>query len=154
MVVVTRMIEKKFETPMDRERQDKALFCLCANKNLSYKMTEELKGVDAVLMADGGLPEQKRVAFAEVKGVNQNIGEKDYVRISVRKLHHCQKEQINEGLPTCIIWAFHDGIGYIWVKDVVGTVKWLGMKNPRPGSLWDRELMFYMDQDKLNYINY
>ena len=148
------MIEKKFETSMDRERQDKALFCLCARTNLSYKMTEELKGVDAVLMKDEGLPEQRRIAFAEVKGVNEKIGEKDYVRISVRKLHHCQKEQINEGLPTCIIWAFHDGIGYIWVKDVVGTVKWLGMKNPRPGSLWDRELMLYMNQDRLIYINY
>ena len=139
---------------MDRERQDKALFCLCARTNLSYKMTEELKGVDAVLMKDEGLPEQRRIAFAEVKGVNEKIGEKDYVRISVRKLHHCQKEQINEGLPTCIIWSFHDGIGYIWVKDVVGTVKWLGMKNPRPGSLWDRELMLYMNQDRLIYINY
>ncbi len=148
------MIEKKFETSMDRERQDKALFCLCARTNLSYKMTEELKGVDAVLMKDEGLPEQRRIAFAEVKGVNEKIGEKDYVRISVRKLHHCQKEQINEGLPTCIIWSFHDGIGYIWVKDVVGTVKWLGMKNPRPGSLWDRELMLYMNQDRLIYINY
>ena len=139
---------------MDRERHDKALFCLCARTNLSYKMTEELKGVDAVLMKDEGLPEQRRIAFAEVKGVNEKIGEKDYVRISVRKLHHCQKEQINEGLPTCIIWSFHDGIGYIWVKDVVGTVKWLGMKNPRPGSLWDRELMLYMNQDRLIYINY
>ena len=148
------MIEKKFETSMDRERQDKALFCLCARTNLSYKMTEELKGVEAVLMKDEGLPEQRRIAVAEVKGVNEKIGEKDYVRISVRKLHHCQKEQINEGLPTCIIWSFHDGIGYIWVKDVVGTVKWLGMKNPRPGSLWDRELMLYMNQDRLIYINY
>ena len=82
---------------MDRERQDKALFCLCARTNLSYKMTEELKGVDAVLMKDEGLPEQRRIAFAEVKGVNEKIGEKDYVRISVRKLHPCQKEQINEG---------------------------------------------------------
>ena len=149
MVVVTRMIEKKFETPMDRERQDKALLCLCAKKLLSFESTDELKGVDAILMSG-----KHRIAFAEVKGVNEKISEKDYVRISVRKLHHCQKQQINEGLPTCIIWAFYDGIGYIWVKDVEGTVKWLGMKNPRPGSLWDRELMFYMNQDKLNYINY
>ncbi len=143
------MIEKKFETSMDRERQDKALFCLCTEQKLNYETTNSLRGIDAILMSG-----KNRLAFAEVKGVNENFGEKEYVRISVRKLHHCQKEQINEGIPTCIIWAFYDGIGYTWVKKIEGTVIWLGMKHPRPGSLWDRELMFYMNQDKLNYIKY
>ena len=63
------MIEKKFETPMDRERQDKALFCLCAIKLLKFESTEELKGVDAVLISG-----KNRIAFAEVKGVNEKIG--------------------------------------------------------------------------------
>ena len=145
------MKEKRYERKIDRARQSRALSLLCQEHELGFAELESLSKVDAVLFDQKTLSE---VGFAEVKGVNETIGQKDYVRVSVRKLHHCQKQQIEEGRPVCIIWAFQDGIGYIWVKDVVGSVKWLGMKNIRPGSLWDRELMFFMKQDKLKFIAY
>jgi len=34
------------------------------------------------------------------------------------------------------------------------TVEWGGMKNPRPGSIWDRELLFYIDLDLLTIIKF
>jgi hypothetical protein len=34
------------------------------------------------------------------------------------------------------------------------TVEWGGMRNPRPGSIWDRELLFYIDIDKLTIIKF
>jgi hypothetical protein len=145
------MREKRYEKQIDRNRQSKALSQLCKEHRLGFVELESLSKVDAVLFDEKTLGE---VAFAEVKGVNESIGEKNYVRVSVRKLHHCQKQQIEEGRPVCIVWAFYDGIGYIWVKDIEGSVKWLGMKKIRPGSLWDRELMFYMNQDKLKFVLY
>ena len=110
------MKEKRYERKIDRARQSKALSLLCQEHELGFAEHGPLSKVDAVLFDTKTLSE---VGFAEVKGVNEIIGQKNYVRVSVRKLHHCQKQQIEEGRPVCIVWAFHDGIGYIWVKDVV-----------------------------------
>jgi len=84
-----------------------------------------------------------------------NMSDIKRVRTSVRKIQHCQKEALEKGLPLCIAWRFNDGIGYIWMKEITkATVEWGGMKNPRPGSIWDRELLFYIDIDLLTIIKF
>ena len=76
-------------------------------------------------------------------------------RTSVRKIQHCQKEALQKELPLGIAWRFLDGIGYIWMHEITkATVEWGGMKNPRPGSIWDRELLFYIDIDLLTIIKF
>ena len=97
----------------------------------------------------------KVVSLCEVKTMSLNMKDIQRVRTSVRKIQHCQKEALQKQLPLCIAWRFLDGIGYIWMHEITkATVEWGGMKNPRPGSIWDRELLFYIDLDLLTIIKF
>lgn len=144
--------EPKFEKESDRVREEETLRILLEGKDLTFNQLGRFAPVDAEIINNKTL---KVVSLCEIKTMSLNMSNIKRVRTSVRKIQHCQKEALEKGLPLCIAWRFLDGIGYIWMKDISkATVEWGGMKNPRPGSIWDRELLFYIDIDLLTIIKF
>jgi hypothetical protein len=144
--------EPKFEKESDRVREEETLRILLEGKDLTFNQLGKFAPVDAEIINNKTL---EVVSLCEVKTMSLNMSDIKRVRTSVRKIQHCQKEALEKGLPLCIAWRFLDGIGYIWMKEITNaTVEWGGMKNPRPGSIWDRELLFYIDIDLLTIIKF
>jgi len=146
------MREPKFEKESDRVREEETLRILLEGKDLTFNQLGKFAPVDAEIINNKTL---EVVSLCEVKTMSLNMASIKRARTSVRKIQHCQKEALEKGLPLCIAWRFLDGIGYIWMRDITNaTVEWGGMKNPRPGSIWDRELLFYIDIDLLTIIKF
>ena len=144
--------EPKFEKESDRLREEETLRLLLEGKDLTFNQLGKFAPVDAEIVDNRTL---EVVSLCEIKTMSLNMSEIFKVRTSVRKIQHCQKESLEKGLPLCIAWRFNDGIGYIWMKEITkATVEWGGMKNPRPGSIWDRELMLYIDIELLTIIKF
>lgn len=144
--------EPKFEKESDRVREEETLRILLEGKDLTFNQLGKFAPVDAEIINNKTL---EVVSLCEVKTMSLNMASIKRARTSVRKIQHCQKEALEKGLPLCIAWRFLDGIGYIWMRDITNaTVEWGGMKNPRPGSIWDRELLFYIDIDLLTIIKF
>ena len=145
-------LEPRFETNEDREREAETLRILLEGKDLTFEQLGKYAPVDAEIIDNKTM---KVVSLCEIKTMSLKMENIERVRTSVRKIQHCQKEALHKELPLCIAWRFNDGIGYIWMKDITkATVEWGGMKNPRPGSIWDRELLFYIDIDLLTIIKF
>lgn len=145
------MKEKKFEKESDRKREAETLRILLEGKPLIFNQDEELSTSDAEILNEKSLDV---VAICEVKTMFKDIGDTDFVRISLRKIYNCQNKSIKKGLPFLLVWRFNNGIGHIWLKNLKGSVSWGGRKNPREGSVWDRELMIYVQQSNLTLINF
>jgi len=144
--------EPRFESEEDREREAETLRILLETKDLTYNQLGRYAPVDAEIIDNKTM---KIVSLCEVKTMSLNMDNVQRVRTSVRKIQHCQKEALTKELPLCIAWRFLDGIGYIWMRKITkATVEWGGMKNPRPGSVWDRELLFYIDINLLTIIKF
>jgi len=145
-------LEPRFESQEDREREAETLRILLEGKDLTFKQLGKYAPVDAEVIDNKTM---EVVSLCEVKTMSLNMADIERVRTSVRKIQHCQKEALHRGLPLCIAWRFLDGIGYIWMREITkATVEWGGMKNPRPGSIWDRELLFYIDINDLTIIKF
>ncbi len=144
--------EPRFESEEDREREAETLRILLETKDLTYNQLGRYAPVDAEIIDNKTM---KIVSLCEVKTMSLNMDNVQRVRTSVRKIQHCQKEALTKELPLCIAWRFLDGIGYIWMHKITkATVEWGGMKNPRAGSVWDRELLFYIDINLLTIIKF
>jgi len=144
--------EPRFENESDREREKETLRILLEGRDLTFNQLDKYAPVDAEILDNKTL---EVTGLCEVKTMTLNMSDVKRARTSVRKIQHCQKEALHKGLPLCIVWRFLDGIGYIWMRDIKNaTVEWGGMKNPRPGSIWDRELLFYIDLDLLTTIKF
>jgi hypothetical protein len=145
-------LEPRFESQEDREREFETLRILLEGKDLTFNQLDKYAPVDAEIIDNKTM---KVVSLCEIKTMSLNMIDIQRVRTSVRKVQHCQKEALQKNLPLCIAWRFLDGIGYIWLRKITeATVEWGGMKNPRPGSIWDRELLFYIDISKLTIIKF
>ena len=144
--------EPRFEKDKDREREAETLRILLDGKDLTFNQLGKYAPVDAEIIDNKTM---EVVSLCEVKTMSLDMADIKRVRTSVRKIQHCQKEALHRDLPLCIAWRFLDGIGYIWMREITkATVEWGGMKNPRPGSIWDRELLFYIDLDLLTIIKF
>lgn len=144
--------EPQYEKPSDRVREEDTLRILLDGKDLNFVQLGKYAPVDAEIVDNKTM---KVVSLCEIKTMSLNMSDIKRVRTSVRKIHHCQKEALHRDLPLCIAWRFLDGIGFIWMRKITkATVEWGGMKNPRPGSIWDRELLFYIDINKLTIIKF
>jgi len=144
--------EPQFEKSSDRVREEETLRILLEGKDLTFKQLDKYAPVDAEIFDNRTM---NIVSLCEIKTMSLNMSDIKRVRTSVRKIQHCQKEALHRSLPLCIAWRFLDGIGYIWMHEITkATVEWGGMKNPRPGSIWDRELLFYIDLDLLTIIKF
>ena len=144
--------EPQFEKSSDRVREEETLRILLEGKDLTFKQLDKYAPVDAEIFDNRTM---NIVSLFEIKTMSLNMSDIKRVRTSVRKIQHCQKETLHRSLPLCIAWRFNDGIGYIWMREITkATVEWGGMKNPRPGSIWDRELLFYIDIDLLTIIKF
>ena len=144
--------EPRFESEEDREREAETIRILLEGKDLTFEQLGRYAPVDAEIIDNKTM---EVVSLCEVKTMSLNIKDIKRVRTSVRKIQHCQKEALTNDLPLCIVWRFLDGIGYIWMHKITkATVEWGGMKNPRAGSVWDRELLFYIDLDLLTIIKF
>jgi len=140
----------KFETERDRKRQTNALIRLCYEFNLNFIEKETDAYIDAVIRDNA---DTKDVAYAEVKGVvGKEINKSNNVIIALRKLFRGQELSIQKNLPVCFIWSFDDGIGYIWLKDIEGSVKQGGRAIVREGSTHDRELMVKISVEHLKFL--
>lgn len=145
-------LEPRFENQEDREREAETLRILLEGKDLTFEQLGKYAPVDAEIIDNKTM---KVVSLCEVKTMSLNMSDVKRARTSVRKIQHCQKEALHKDLPLCIAWRFLDGIGYIWMHEITkATVEWGGMKNPRPGSIWDRELLFYIDINDLTIIKF
>jgi hypothetical protein len=145
-------LEPRFEKDSDRVREEETLRILLEGKDMTFRQLGKYAPVDAELLDNNTM---EVISLCEVKTMSLNMSDIQRVRTSVRKIQHCQKESLTRGLPLCIAWRFLDGIGYIWLENISkATVEWGGMKNPRPGSIWDRELLFYIDLDLLTIIKF
>ena len=144
--------EPRFEKPEDRAREAETLLILLEGKDLTFNQLGKYAPVDAEILDNKTM---NVVSLCEIKSMKFNISEVERVRTSVRKIHHCQREALHRDLPLCIAWRFKDAIAYIWMHEISkATVMWGGMKNPRQGSIWDRELLFYIDIDLLTIIKF
>jgi len=144
--------EPQYEKSSDRVREEDTLKILLDGKDLNFIQLDRFAPVDAEVLDNKTM---KVVSLCEVKTMSLNMADIKRVRTSVRKIQHCQKEALHRDLPLCIAWRFLDGVGYIWLRKITkATVEWGGMKNPRPGSIWDRELLFYIDLDLLTIIKF
>ncbi len=144
--------EPRFESEEDRDREAETLRILLEGKDLNYNQLGRYAPVDAEILDNKTM---KVVSLCEIKTMSLNMDDVQRVRTSIRKIQHCQKEALHRELPLCIAWRFLDGIGYIWMRKITkATVEWGGMKNPRPGSVWDRELLFYIDINLLTIIKF
>ena len=144
--------EPQFEKSSDIAREEETLRILLEDKDLTFRQLDKYAPVDAEIFDNRTMD---IVSLCEIKTMSFNMDDIKRVRTSVRKIQHCQKEALHRALPLCIAWRFNDGIGYIWLREITkATVEWGGMKNPRPGSIWDRELLFYIDLDLLTIIKF
>ena len=145
-------IEPRFESKEDREREAETLRILLEGKDLTFEQLDRYAPVDAEIIDNKTM---KVVSLCEVKTMSLNMDNIKRVRTSVRKIQHCQKEALQKQLPLCIAWRFLDGIGYFCIHEKTpATGEGGGIKNPRPGSIWDRELLFYIDLDLLTIIKF
>lgn len=142
------MKEKVFEKQSDRTREIDTLTKFCDAKGLNFKIQQPLRPVDASIYKDESL-----VCFAEVKTMSLNYKHINYLRISLRKLANIQKWTLEKESKCCIIYRFMDCIGYFWLQDIKDSkLQWGGMKNPRKGSLYDRELLVYIPKEIVKII--
>jgi len=65
--------------------------------------------------------------------------------ISIRKISKLHDKKINP----LIIWSCFDGIIYGKLNDLVGVVKYGGMKYEREGAVNDKELLAFYDKQEL-----
>jgi len=158
-------MENKFESSGDRNRQERAIQFYCNIHNylvdplLKYKFEMTTKDDNESVDAHIYLDESKSpVACIEVKGVKGEYKSREKLPISVRKLQHLQQHQIisHRQMPseitikTIVIWALDDGIAYVDLNDIVGTMKYFTMKNPRDTGFWDAEFVVNMDTSNEN----
>lgn len=142
------MKEKVFETRGDRKREIDTLKKFCDSKGLNFKVQQPLRPVDASIYQD-----ENFVCFAEVKTMKLLFRDVNQIRISLRKLANIQKWTLERGAKCCIIYRFMDRIGYFWLQDIKdSTLQWGGMRNPRKGSLYDKELMVYIPKEIVRMI--
>lgn len=145
---MTIMIEKIFEKQSDRDREKETLELFFADKDFSFIQCDELSKDDAKIINKDLLI----VGFCEVKTMFKNIEDTNYVRIGLRKVCSSQEKSILKSKPFLFIWRFNNAIGSIWLENIKGNVRWGGRKTPRQGSLFDRELMLYIDKKNLTLL--
>ena len=143
------MIEKRFEKQSDREREKETLEIFFQDKEFTFIQSDELSKEDAKIINDDLLI----IGYCEVKTMFKNLEDTEYVRIGLRKICSSQEKSILKGKPFLFIWRFNNAIGSIWLEQIKGTVRWGGRKNPRQGSLFDRELILYINKNNLKIIN-
>ena len=143
------MKEKVFEKQSDRTREIDTLNKFCEAIGVTFKIHQPMSPVDASVYKG-----EKRVCFAEVKTMNKDFAKINDIRISLRKLANVQKYSLEEESNCCIVYRFNNNrIGYFWLSDIKNSrCSWGGMKNPRKGSLYDRELMVYIPVGTLRMI--
>ena len=138
----------KFETVDDVRRQELAVRSFCNKYDFSYVPAEQWSSIDYQVL-DRQLD---IICGFEVKGcVNQNIGDKDIVLVSMRKLVDGQQFQTTHKKPLIMCWSFTDGILYERLNNLAGNFA-LGGRKPRAGSTYDIELMAYIKQKKLKKL--
>tara|TARA_R110002012_G_scaffold242396_1_gene416779 strand:- start:610 stop:1053 length:444 start_codon:yes stop_codon:yes gene_type:complete len=142
------MIEKRFEKQSDRDREKETLELFFENKDFTFIQCDELSKDDAKIINKDLLI----VGFCEVKTMFKNIEDTSYVRIGLRKVCSSQEKSILKSKPFLFIWRFNNAIGSIWLENIKGNVRWGGRKTPRQGSLFDRELMLYIDKKNLTLL--
>ncbi len=142
------MKEKVFEKQSDRTREIDTLKRFCDSKGLNFKVQQPLRPVDASIYQN-----ENFVCFAEVKTMSLLFRDVNQIRISLRKLANIQKWTLEREAKCCIIYRFMDCIGYFWLQDIKDSaLQWGGMRNPRKGSLYDRELLVYIPKEIVRMI--
>tara|TARA_R100001443_G_C3327432_1_gene171560 strand:- start:319 stop:765 length:447 start_codon:yes stop_codon:yes gene_type:complete len=144
--------EPRFEKNSDRTREEDTLRILLEGKDLTFRQLDKFAPVDAEILDNKTM---QVVSLCEVKSYYKYLKDVVTVKTSVRKIHHCQREALHKNLPLCLAWRLRDAVAYIWMTDISqAKVKWGGMPRPRPGSIWDRELLFYVDKNELTIIKF
>jgi len=138
----------RFETVEDIKRQERAVRVFCDEYEYSYVSSHEWAKIDYQIIGSN----LGRVCGFEVKGCkNQNIGDKQNVLVSMRKLVDGQQYQKNFDIPLVMCWSFEDGILYERLDNLIGTFS-VGGRKPRFGSTFDVELMTYIKQENLKKL--
>ena len=143
------MIESRFESQEDREREKDTLSILCGERGLRFELLNELNPVDVALYDK----DDKVVAYAEVKTYQQCFAKaKPHIFISIRKLVSLQKVSRDNEVPSCMVYRFEDCIGYYFISEIEGaTCGWDG-REAREGSVYDRELVVHIPKTLLKTI--
>ncbi len=142
--------EPRFEKNSDRKREKETLDILVKDKDLTFNMLEKFAPVDAEII---DIKTKKILSLCEIKSYYKYLKDVVTVKTSVRKIYHCQRDALYRTLPLCLAWRLRDAVAYIWMTDISeAKVKWGGMPKPRPGSIWDRELLFYININLLTII--
>lgn len=135
----------RFEKKEDLDREKKAIRFFVNMFGGSFKKLDPNDIDFKVFDKDSNL-----IAYAEVKGRKRMIKDSFPLPISAYKLVKLGSKRLNP----VVIWACEDGIIYVKIKDVNGTIRWGGRK-PRDGSCNDQELMVYFnDSEKFKKIRY
>tara|TARA_R100000655_G_scaffold59946_2_gene98387 strand:- start:1143 stop:1589 length:447 start_codon:yes stop_codon:yes gene_type:complete len=144
--------EPRFEKNSDRTREEDTLRILLEGKDLTFRQLDKFAPVDAEILDNKTM---QVVSLCEIKSYYKYLKDVVTVKTSVRKIYHCQREALYKNLPLCLAWRLRDAVAYIWMTDISqAKVKWGGMPRPRPGSIWDRELLFYVDKNELTIIKF
>lgn len=134
-----------FETQADLDRERKAIEAFCKIFNGSYQKLGSLD-IDFKIFDSEG----KLLGYVEVKGRHRNIANAYPLPIAAKKLVKLMEKRHNP----VVIWACDDGILYAKMQELVGDIRWGGMK-PRVGAANDMELMAYYDKQKaIKYLKY
>jgi len=132
---------KIFQKQEDLVREEIAMRSFANKYDLLYQKLDEFDIDFAVYNSSN-----KLIAYAEVKGRNRNIKDAYPLPISIRKISKLHDKKITP----LIIWSCFDGIIYGKLNDLVGVVKYGGMKYEREGAVNDKELLaFYDKQEQL-----
>lgn len=142
------MQERRFETNDDRTREALTLLRLADHAGLTVELMQELSPVDAKLYRNG-----KVVAYAEVKTYKQTFEKaKTYIFVAVKKLAKLQEVSVANRVPVYMVYRFNDCIGYYAISQIDGArCGWDG-RNPREGSMYDKELVVYIPKSMMKLI--
>ena len=134
-----------FETQADLDRERKAIETFCKTFNGSFQKLDSLDIDFKIFDSNGGL-----LGYVEVKGRYRNMANAYPLPIAAKKLVKLMNKRHNP----IIIWACDDGILYAKMQDLVGEIRWGGMK-PREGAVNDMEIMAYYNKQKaIKYVRY
>ena len=140
----------KFESDKDRERQYLAARTFCYEYNLYQEDMGEFSVVDYSIKNKKG----KVVAYLEVKGCpNKNLSSSETVIVSIRKIQKLQEHQEVSGGPVIISWAFEDGICFIKLSKIKGSL-FMGERKGRPEAAHDKELLYAGKVSEMNVLMY
>ena len=140
-------MSKKFETPTNLEREQRAIkFWTSHHAKNSYEKLGAYD-IDFRVYSD----KSNTYAYAEVKGRNRHIKDAYPLPLAARKLVkiHDRLKNDPETKSAFIIWACDDGIIVGNIEKIIGTVR-IGGRAKREGSSNDIEVMVeYKEQDPL-----